>query len=192
VIRDPRDGLISGCLYATQQIEAIYQHPEISGAILSDLKRKESEPGSLDFCTLLERVLSCSVEGGITGILNRCGEILNAFMRFERELDPHFPLHYEDFVDRRTQELSTYLGVCINDDVGVQDEYAHLARSKIYGNWRSWFTDRDVELLSPVVEPFLTRYGYEIEWALEEGPCLDPSLGSAYVSRIIDRKRVLG
>jgi len=191
VIRDPRDWIISGCLFLTQEVERIYLDSAAVKDIVGALRKKELSPKAVPFSLVLKKVLAYSALNSIDAFLEWAGQILGTVIEFESRLEAGFRMGYEDFVDRRVTELGCYLGIIIGDDISMSRQFAHVARSTTYGNWKSWFTRSDVELFAPVFNPFLSYYGYDTDWRLAEQPILEPALGSGYVMRIIRRKREL-
>lgn len=191
IIRDPRDWIISGCLFLPQEIERIYLDSAVVEDIVAALRRKEAGPGQVPFSSIVEKVLSYSPVHDSGTLLTWAGRALDTLIEFEAGLGAACRISYEDFVDRRVAGLGRYLGIPISDDVSMDERFDHVARSRTYGNWRSWFTADDVELFASVFNPFLERYGYDTDWRLAEQPTLDPALGSGYVARIVRRKRAL-
>jgi hypothetical protein len=191
IVRDPRDWLISGCLFLTQEIERIYLDSAAIDDIVNSLREKESAPRQFPFSLILEKVLAYSSLGGIDAFLAWADTILDTLIDFEARLGAGFRISYEDFVDRRVTRLSRYLGIVIGNDISMGNEFTHVARSATYGNWKSWFTKEDVELLAPVFRRFLEHYGYDTRWQLDAQPTLEPALGSGYVMRVVERKRQL-
>ncbi|HVR89778.1 MAG TPA: hypothetical protein VHG29_01635 [Novosphingobium sp.] len=64
-----------------------------------------------------------------------------------------------------------------------------LARSKQYGQWNNWFTERDVAALQPALQPYLDRFYPQADWRLSARPMIDPAHGSAYVRRLVNEAR---
>lgn len=188
IVRDPRDWIISGCLFLTQEIERIYLDSAAVENLVNILQEKENSPKQVPFRSILEEVLSYSELNSIDAFLAWSSQTLDMLIEFEARLSAGFRISYEDFVDRRVAELGDYLGVIMADDVSVDRQFDHVVRSGTYGNWKSWFTEEDVELFKPIFDPFLEHYGYDRSWQPADKPRLRSALGSGYVRRIVERR----
>lgn len=191
LVRDPRDWIISGCLFLTQEIEEIYRSRARTSRIISLLEQKESTPREIPFTRILEVVVSHSRLQTLPALLSWTRDVLGAFRDFETGIQPGLRLRYEDFVDRDVQALAGYLGVSVPDRFSVDSEFSHVSRTNSHGAWKSWFTREDVEVFQPVFSPFLRQYGYGADWRLDEHPLIAPEHGSGYVARVVDRKRAM-
>jgi hypothetical protein len=96
-----------------------------------------------------------------------------------------FVINYEDLVDGRTEALSHYLGLELNNRPEADKVLKRLSRSSGYGSWRRWFTADDVAFYRPVFNDFLDRHGYgSSDWTLEPVEHLPSAEGSEYMQNL--------
>jgi hypothetical protein len=102
-------------------------------------------------------------------------------------------LKYEDFIDKRLDGLSTYLGIKLDGDTEVAAQHQRVVRTRAYGNWRRWFTEQDVEFFKPIIADFLRTMGYNSDdWRLEKVTQLASSEGSDYMKKLNTRSASSG
>ena len=102
-------------------------------------------------------------------------------------------IRYEDLVDGNLASLSETLGLSLGSQADVGPELQRVVRTRSYGNWADWFTEADIELFRPLLQPYLDRHYPEADWNLKSVPRIAPEHASRYVLRILsDRRRVLG
>lgn len=189
LVRDPRDWIISGCLFLTKEIEGIYLDHDATSNILAMLEQKENAPRTIPFVTLLEEVISSSSLKTLDVFSDRVRDLLDRLPALEDMIQPCLRLHYEDFIDGKLQTLSRYIGLDIQNDISVEAEFPDVPRTKSYGNWKSWFTQEDIDFFRPIFSSFLEYYGYDSNWELNASPRIPASHGSRYVRNIVERKR---
>jgi hypothetical protein len=111
-------------------------------------------------------------------------------MRAWQELGEQFHLlRYEDFVSGNIEALTGYLGFTVTSNVSVPEWIRRVGRTKSGGDWRNWFTGKDVEALRERCTPFLEFFGYPNDWELPRQRRIDPDHGSRYVSWIVELRR---
>lgn len=185
IIRDPRDWLISGCIFLIQQIPEIYQNRDVLDRIRHYLHLKEKMPRLYPFCDLLEFVLGFSGLKNVESFKRWVKTLHRDFIDFSTADKSIFKIFYEDFVDRKTGRLSEYLNIGISDDLTLEKAHAHVPRTKGYGNWRDWYTQKDIDLLRPLFEDYLNHFGYDPQFNLHVKPMIRPEDCSEYVEKII-------
>ncbi|MDQ1243994.1 MAG: hypothetical protein QG565_334, partial [Campylobacterota bacterium] len=96
-----------------------------------------------------------------------------------------FIIKYEDFIDRKLDKLSEYLGFDISDNDDVGDALSRTVRSKAYNNWKHLFTQKDIPIMKQKFNAnLLAKYDYT-DWSLDENPVFAPSEGSLYIKNLI-------
>jgi len=92
-----------------------------------------------------------------------------------------FIFKYEDRISKNLNALHEYLGFKIDDDAQIPSttKKKKVARKKAMGDWRHWFTEKDVELFKPALLPYMELIGYDCnDWALESNPEIEPRFPS--------------
>jgi hypothetical protein len=190
IVRDPRDRLVSDLLYRSYHA-SFGCADEDAMHLLKLLRRKEAEPLSVPLLRLIE-----AVEARQSGAAS-----LPRWISAYREQTVTLPLafhdrrpglsifRYEQMVDGQFGTLEGLLGLALGGSATVPPSLQRVVRTKGYGNWRHWFTPCDLEVLRPVIQPFLDRYYPAADWDLAPSPQLDPAFGSDYVKRLIDEQR---
>ncbi len=186
MVRDPRDVLISTLLFRPLVARSIRRvSDENNEKYISAIEEKEADPTSWSVRALYEL-------GDELGLVATTWDSAQAEMvelgQRIREAN-YFPMAYEDFVDKKFDALSNYLGF----DIGEEDEskdadwLSHISRSKDFGAWKHWFLPSDVEFFGPLYREFSAQHGYDDDWELAESPVIDPETSSLHV-----RKRLAG
>jgi hypothetical protein len=192
VLRDPRDWLISGTLFLVQQEQSLYGCDENLQAVYDLLRRKESRPGSISICHILERIMRMLPgERSLKGLTEWITQQHRWLFAFEDSLAAYHSFRYEDMIDGRLNGLQSYLGIPLSRRPDVPAHHEHVIRTRSYGNWRHWFTERDIRYFKPVFEAYMQRYGYDADWRLADHPAIPKAHCSAYVKRTVDKKRSL-
>lgn len=180
IVRDPRDRLISWLLYD------IYGRPgAAAGArfqnFLEVLRAKEGDPASITVQRLTHTYWS------VTGIdvlsfLVRSSDQLRRF--WNRRSDQFELVRYENLVEGELHGAARYLGVSSLEQADVSADYGRVVRTKGSGDWRHWFTARDLQWLRPMTTDLLHQFGYTVDWELATDPYIDPAVASQYVERL--------
>jgi hypothetical protein len=189
LVRDPRDWLVSGLLFAIQQEPRVYNDAAALGRIVALLSQKERDPRSISLLKILDAILlspSRNSLDSVTAWMRRQHEWLAAF---EDGLRGHYRITYEDLVDGKLRGLEAYLGFALTGSDDVTAEHDHVPRTKRYGNWRDWFLEEDVAHFRRVFEAYLHRHGYPEEWRLNTAPVIRPEHCTQYVARVVEKRR---
>jgi hypothetical protein len=189
--RDPRDRLISGLLYQSFDSQ-LPERPKAARSFLDRLEAKQQDPASIGVVDLMRELKELQ---GINFVLRTWLEDygaanISAPLSFAARRKGIIPYAYEDLVGRDFDSLAKRTGLVLTDtepDVGHQLQ--RVVRSKGSGDWRNWFTPQDIDILQPVLQPYLDAYYPQADWKLPSDPAIDPSLGSLYVARIMDERR---
>jgi hypothetical protein len=105
--------------------------------------------------------------------------------------DDWFLFRFEEMVAQKFEPLNDYLGYKIAEDteVPVSTGKAKVVRKKASGDWRHWFTEKDIELFKPAYLPYMELIGYDCEdWALDPNPSIEPQYSSMYMKGLLKRK----
>jgi hypothetical protein len=112
-------------------------------------------------------------------------------MDFHAGLQNTCMLRYEDFVDGTLFALQEYLGFPLNGASQVEKQFDHVPRTCSYGDWKNWLTPEDADIFAPYFQEYIRYHGYPEDWRHDDRPKIDAAHGSAYVARVIERKRTL-
>jgi hypothetical protein len=160
VFRDPRDNIVSFILwrFATRFPTA---SESARTKALELFARKQETPDSVSLLELIECCRDLTGGGGFwpNGVEG------NAFMAADFLSQPHarewFTLRYEDFVDRRLDALSHYLGVPIDTAALYNKQALKVKRTAAYGDWVNWFTPADHEYFVAKNEARMALLGFD-------------------------------
>lgn len=188
LVRDPRDWVVSGTLFAIQQEPSIYRNETALSAVVSLLQQKEGDPASLPLIAVLECILDAIPGQSLDRLRAWIEEQQRWLLRFHDELGPHLVVRYEEFVDGRVAPLQAYLGLAPNLPPAIDDVHEHTIRTKSHGNWRDWFVEQDVLFFRPLFVEYMRRYGYGDDWRLRDRPRILSRHCSEYVTRMVDRR----
>ncbi|WP_160153830.1 sulfotransferase family 2 domain-containing protein [Microbulbifer sp. ALW1] len=179
IVRDPRDRLISGTFYRWHS--GHNPDPEKFHRSLRLTKHKEKNPEDIPFMFLFNQnpIFFCPGKADF-------GASYRSALRLMDDLDNDwYIIKYEDIVDGNLSGLGEYLGLNIADKVSVSAGRARVARSKSYGNWRTWFTEVDVNYFKPIFKEYMERNGYDFsDWELSKVSELPSKEGSEYMLKI--------
>jgi len=191
LIRDPRDWLVSSMLFIPQEIKEIYRNDEATGKILEVIREKELSPKSVSLLEIFDKILPSTdqtIEETISKIIF---DNHNYIFGFEKGLNNYFRWNYEKMIDNKNKAVERYLGFKLVKAANPDERFAHVPRTRSYGNWRDWFTPKDVDFFRPLMSEFINRYNYKQEWVLNSNPQINPEHASKYIERTIHRKREL-
>ncbi len=172
IVRDPRDVIISSFLY--MWYKGHNKPIDKFNLAYNKVLEKEANPEEHSFYETIQGTININkyVNERIEPIANRIKNLGEDW----------FILKYEDFMQNKDHELNNYLGFKIDRESEVGNQVKRVSRSNSYDNWRSWFTNEDVEKLSLLFNPFLKKLGYnDKDWILSSDTDLDPRVGSEYM-----------
>ena len=185
LVRDPRDNLISRLMYTLAGTPKALGDDLFLLEFLALLRQKQSAPASVDTMRLLA-MLSGVPEGFLNIILSH----IRRFTDFTECIDKSWlVVRYERMIAGDLGDLSAALGVTVSGQVEVDPHYARVARTRGAGDWRHWFTARDIVRLRPVFTPLLGRLGYDDDWELSPEPQIMPEHSWGFLLRLIDERR---
>lgn len=189
--RDPRDAAVSRMLYRWHR--GYLGHKKQFGAHFELVLKKEQDPKSVSFHEI------CFYTG--YNVWPRSADevveeerVRNQNMAdFVKQLgDDWFIFRYEDMVDKNFDALNDYLGfeTKTNAEVPSGSGKEKVVRKKAYGDWRHWFTPKDVALLKPAYTPYMKAVGYDCDdWNLDSEPLIEPQFSSEYMRSLTQKAR---
>jgi len=177
IVRDPRDRLISYCLY--RAYDHRYDDESFVRELLGLLAQKENDSDSVSI-ERLEKLVELPTP-----------TMQSSFFWNDASIpkDRGFVLKYEDFVDGRFDGLEEYLGRKLTGKARVPKKLSRVVRTKSHGFWRDWFTAEDVEHYRPLFQEFMELYNYPADWETHEVKTVDPNACSRYARRIVNERR---
>jgi hypothetical protein len=184
IIRDPRDRLISRLLFigGTLAPKVGVKSTEEIKRMLDLIKEKENDPQSVTVVDLFNEIYSMKKEEVRDWVTLDCHRVFN----FEESIKDSFLIKYEDFIVDNVQSLEEYLEFKLSDDNHIDEQYAHIARSKCSGSWRNWFTEEDVEFFEPLMRDYMMKYHY-CNWELPSAQVISPETSSEYFAKMLDK-----
>ena len=154
IYRDPRDQFISMLLY-------LFYDFQLSGdqagfdTCFAALQRKQQDPANVSTIELYNQVADCVGRAPIA--------VFNNLHRVQADYIEAFSPHeacYEKLLDGDWRSLESYLGLTLDQEAVVPQEYNRVVRSKGYGDWRSWLNTDDIAYTNAQWGDTLTALGY--------------------------------
>jgi hypothetical protein len=189
LLRDPRDWMISGVLFLTQEYQPFLLNEHAVSDLMGLLRRKEAAPASVPLLDILSAVLAPSGMTAEAWLPPFLADYYERLFRFENSLESHLCWRYEDFVANRNRSVERHLGFRLDGDANAAGRFDHVARAKRSGDWRHWLTEADVAFLRPLLTPYIRRHGYPPSWSLSARQQIDTAHASGYVERVVTAKR---
>lgn len=177
IVRDPRDRLLSMLLF-----KALSRPKSVEKSIpefINLLEEKENNPSSMSFVELCEKVKQLGM-----GEINIKKSI--ELLEFQNEMICKHGFHkvfYEEFVDGNTQGLQDYLGLGKINNESQSKWLQHIERSKGHGEWRNWFTHKDIIQLAPLLDEAISHTGYSNNWDIFKDQEINPESSSKYIKK---------
>jgi len=188
--RDPRDSAVSRMLYRWHM--GYRRHKKQYQAHLNLVLKKEQDPRSISFHEICRYTGFGAWPRSIDDVLAEEHSRCENMSQFVNSLgDDWFLFKYEDMVAKNFSDLNEYLGFNVDQDaeVPVSTGKAKVVRKKTTGDWRHWFTEKDVALFKPVYQSYMELIGYDCDdLALSSNPVIEPEYSSIYMKRLQKRK----
>jgi hypothetical protein len=177
IVRDPRDRLVSYCLYRIYDHR--YDDDEFLAGYVPLLQKKERQPDAVTLVEL-EQLLDLPEP-----------TMKSAFFWNDASIpkEQGFVLKYEDFIDGNMEPLEEYLEHRLSGNADVPRRLSRVVRTRSYGFWKDWFTDTDVATYRPLFREFMELYGYSDDWNTHTEKKIDAATCSGYSLRIINDRR---
>jgi hypothetical protein len=184
--RDPSDAAVSRMLYRwhkgfdgkKKQYEA---HRDL-------VLKKERDPRSMPFHEICRYTGHNGWPRTVDQVVAEEQYRYQQMVEFVNELaSDWFRFTFEDMVAGKFEALNNYLGFEVQADATVPSASgkAKVIRKKTSGDWRHWFTEKDVELFKPAFTPYMVLIGYDCsDWMLSPNPLIEPEYSSDYMQRL--------
>ena len=185
IIRDPRDRLISMLLYFLRD-RGILCDETLIKYYFELIKKKQENPDSVSIIDLVDTMKM------IRNIIKKDFKVenpLDTLINLQNKYQDLFIVKYEDFVDGKIEELEDYLGFKLAGSSEVSVMHKRVERTKSYGDWKNWFTEKDIEYFKPKFKRFIEYYGYEPDWRLNNPKVILPEYRFEYVKKITNENR---
>ena len=186
IVRDPRDRVVSSILYGG--FNTIVNKLDIKEEFLKRLRDKETKPmnvSCLELVSILRSGLKCKTNNDLqVPTLGAENYLLESLENISNINVPNIIIKYEDFVDNKLEILEDFLEVKFQK-TGM--EFSRTARSKRYGEWKNWFTDKDIEYFKSIANPILEKFKYE-DWSTNPNPFIDPEKSSVWAEKKINER----
>lgn len=187
--RDPRDRLISDCFYkwysGHRQVLSTEKKKDWDKwyqMTLDRVREKEQCPQKYAFIDICNKWWQ---ENGLVYIQNREHRTYDSLSDNRHRFKNWTIIKYENYVDGKVDVLSQAIDMPLECGVEVPNTLNRVVRTKSYGNWRDWFTDKDVAFFKPIYSEYLKMAGYNhLDWKLNYPKALDSTFGSKYIERI--------
>ena len=154
--RDPRDQFISMLLYLFYDFQLNGDSDGYMRARQA-LARKVENPENESTIDLYNEV-SQLVGRAPIAVFNNLHRVQQSYIEtFAPQL-----LRYEDFLDNKLQPVEDYLGFGLANSAEVPAEYKRVARSRAYGEWRSWLNEHDLVYINREWGETIERLGYSL------------------------------
>lgn len=194
ICRDPRDVIISDTLY--RWFQGHNPKEEHFQKALSLVLRKEIDPSSVP----LYEISSIKIQRGSMASLDKYEKLIKKeYDRFSEDASylkskGWCLVKYENIISEQVESLNQYLEFEIAKDITFQKKaFLRTARSKTYGNWKNWLTEKDVDFFKPVLNNSLEKLGYmKDDWELNPKPYIDPETSSEYMKKLFKGDKSFG
>jgi hypothetical protein len=184
--RDPRDAAVSRMLYRwhrgydgrKQQYE---NHLEL-------VLKKEKDPSSISFSKICHYTGHDTSPRSVEAVIEEERRRYQQMSEFVKGLGSDWILYkFEDMVAKKFAALNEYLGFEVDADANVPSSSgrAKVIRKKGTGDWRHWFTEKDMELFKPAFLPYMELIGYDCDdWNPDPNPVIEPEFSSVYLQSL--------
>ena len=185
ILRDPRDWWVSRVLYSPYVKGEFSANEQQVARALELAVRKEADPRAVSLSELAtamgaepaqEIQLAKTLYRRLQAVIASCPDML--------------VVRYEDLLQGNKSRLEQHLGFELQNTVKLGNGYQHVRRRARFGDWKNWFTEADVELLKPCLDPYVQEHGYGT-WLLASRPIIQPEHASVYLERLIAQRRKL-
>jgi hypothetical protein len=181
IYRDPRDQFLSMLLY-------LFYDFQLSGDVDAFLRARDAlaakveSPATVSSIELYSTVAALAGRAPI-GVFRK----LHAVQREYQAAFSPFMLRYEDLISGEAlATLGTYLGLQLGADTEVPAEYARVARSRGFGEWRSWLNGEDLAFTDREWGGHIQDLGYALE-PPSSGMTISPATSLDYVAQFDPR-----
>ncbi len=175
IVRDPRDFIISSLLYRFNNQDLIYDKKKFERAY-ELFVQKENDPESISCVDLLKFFNISAPENFRKKTFDMFFNLIDLDKKNEI-----FTYKYEDMIDGDYASLSSYLNIEFNNIPDPEGWTSKIARSKSYGDWKNWFTNKDIAFFGQSTSDFIEHFGYDQGWKLNDLQVVNPQTCSNYI-----------
>lgn len=185
IFLDPRDNLVSRLLYSVAA-KPIASNDDLIIKLIDLVERKQKSPSDVNLTEIIHLLQG---DKGVEQFINEALDSFKKLREFIKKSNGWFLLSYESFIDRDLNALSKYLGITVNKDFYITKEYSRVTRTKLYGDWKNWFTPGDINLIRPMIKDALAGTLYDDDWQLNQEQKISPVNGTEYISKLVEERR---
>ncbi|UCF93505.1 MAG: hypothetical protein JSW39_04905 [Desulfobacterales bacterium] len=188
--RDPRDAAVSRMLYRWHR--GYLGRKKQYAAHLDLVEKKEKDPRSIPFYEICRYIGHNRWPMTVEEVVEEERARYRQMHDFVKTLgEGWFLFTYESLVNKNFDALHKYLGFEIKEETEVPKSYGKVVRKKSVGDWRHWFTEKDIPLFKPAYLPYMELIGYDgHDWALSPNPVIEPEYSSQYMQNLPRRVTV--
>lgn len=185
IVRHPYDRLISYLLYIPYN--GFGFSSDVNASSYVDMLRKKTiEPESVHTLDLIKNLDKITNFDTLKELQKENNQVVNLY---QEKGTKFYLLKYENFIDCDIKYLENYLGIRFPEQVEVDSKHKRVVRSKQYGDWRNWFTKKDVEQISKYFTNFNSEFGYEENLPLKMFPKINAEYSYLYTIDLINECR---
>jgi hypothetical protein len=192
IVRDPRDRLVSLLLYSIFNERPLHNE-SAAQAFVDRIAAKECDPKAIALIDLFGdlETLKGTQFSSDSMIARYFHQSISNPMAFADSRHDLIEFRYENLILHDFAEIERATRLVLRGQAEVGPQFQRVVRSKAIGDWRNWFTERDVDLFRPVMQPYLDRFYPQADWELSPEPRIEPVHGSGYVRRLVNEARAL-
>ena len=184
IVRDPRDTIISSTLFRFNRLKLL-NNTQLFSHLMSLFERKETDPLSVS----VHEILEAAEAGEAQAMKDSFQTLLSNYTDYLDEGDHHI-ITFDQMVAGEFDALNAYLGMTLVPPPPLAGWVSKISRKGESGDWKNWFTPADVVFFRDAMDPFITKYGFDPEWALEDTPVIEPQHCSQYILRLSEARKV--
>lgn len=186
IVRHPFDRLISHLLYIPFDGRN-FSNDYLAAKYIELLKRKTESPDSVNLLEIVNLLNEITTLKSLNMFRIQCQKLLGLYKKgskFNFQL-----LKYEDFVDGNIQDVEQYLGITFDKEIDVDEKFKRVKRTQNYGDWKNWFTDKDLKKLSGFFEEFNSEFEYDTTLDPNVTKQINPEHSYLYTINVINDYR---
>ncbi len=181
IVRDPRDFIVSALLYRFNNNNIAYDKARFEELVI-EFQKKEENPESIS-CVELFSIFN---KGAPDLIRKNIYQMLDEAVKIS-EKKSVFTFKYEEMIDKNVEDLEKFLGITLKNWPEPQGWTSKIARSRGYGDWKNWFTNRDIAFFGECINGFLEKWNYDVTWELNKVRKISPDSCTKYIFKLTER-----
>ncbi len=184
IVRDPRDTVVSSTLFRFNRLKLL-NNAELFDTLVAMFERKEADPKSVSMLEILEAAGAGEAEKLKDGF----ADLLGTYSDYLDE-GHHHVLTFDQMIEGDFDKLNAYLGLTLVPPPPLGGWVSKISRKGESGDWKNWFTEEDVAYFRDAMDPFIQKYGFDVEWSLNDMPTIEPAHCSEYIRRLSEARKV--